>query len=252
MQVRITKKKTRRLCFGFRQTQTKTLWSNFNSSCQGKFRIIFQILEQLSFKLNLKFHKIRSYPMNYYAITYKLIFNVFLDCLNVQRTFWNRNIKKNYESRGSLGSGSIDLILKICQRLAILTIYLNFKQAFCLDFNWYRFLVWLLFGREILTHIIYLVRFLSFNALQIQGAVFLWCTTSIYKMYKVLNLLHWHSYVFSIIKFVAWIALFDCWTLQFYSFIDQFHIQFCGFRRLLLIAYFSGFQSLHNCPLKHI
>lgn len=52
--------------------------------------------------------------MNYYAITYKLIFNVFLDCLNVQRTFWNRNIKKNYESRGSLGSGSIDLILKIC------------------------------------------------------------------------------------------------------------------------------------------
>ena len=52
--------------------------------------------------------------MNYYAITYKLIFNVFLDCLNVQRTFWNGNIKKNYESRGSLGSGSIDLILKIC------------------------------------------------------------------------------------------------------------------------------------------
>lgn len=47
-------KKTRWLCFGFRQTQTKTLWSNFNSSCQGKFRIIFQILEQLSFKLNLK------------------------------------------------------------------------------------------------------------------------------------------------------------------------------------------------------
>lgn len=54
--------------------------------------------------------------MNYYAITYKLIFNVFLDCLNAQRqrTFWNGNIKKNYESRGSLGSGSIDLILKIC------------------------------------------------------------------------------------------------------------------------------------------
>lgn len=119
----------------------------------------------------------------------------------------------------------------------LLFIYLNFKQAFCLDFNWYRFSVWLLFDREgerreILIHIIYLVRFLSFNGLEIQGAVFFWCTTSIYKMYKVLNLLHWHSYVFSIIKFVAWIALFDCWTLQFYSFIDPFHIQFCGFRRL--------------------
>lgn len=32
--------------------------------------------------------------MNYYAITYKLIFNVFLDCLYVQRTFWNPNVKK--------------------------------------------------------------------------------------------------------------------------------------------------------------
>lgn len=51
-------------------------------------------LEQLSFKLNLKitffFHKIRlrSYPMNYYAISYKLtVFNVFFDCLYAQRTF---------------------------------------------------------------------------------------------------------------------------------------------------------------------
>ena len=53
--------------------------------------------------------------MNYYAITYKLIFNVFLDCLNVQRTFWNRNIKKitNQEAVW-VQVLLIDLILKIC------------------------------------------------------------------------------------------------------------------------------------------
>lgn len=53
--------------------------------------------------------------MNYYAITYKLIFNVFLDCLNVQRTFWNRNIKKiTNQEEVWVQVLSIDLILKIC------------------------------------------------------------------------------------------------------------------------------------------
>ena len=53
--------------------------------------------------------------MNYYAITYKLFFNVLLDCLNVQRTFWNRNIKKitNQEAVW-VQELLIDLILKIC------------------------------------------------------------------------------------------------------------------------------------------
>ena len=65
-----------------------------------------KILEKLSFKLKFNvtffFHKMRLwfYPMNSYAITYKLIFNVFLDCLYVQRTFWNSNIEKitNHEA----------------------------------------------------------------------------------------------------------------------------------------------------------
>ena len=47
-------KKTRWLCFGFRRKQTKTPWSNFHNPCQGKFHIIFQILEQIRFKFNLK------------------------------------------------------------------------------------------------------------------------------------------------------------------------------------------------------
>ena len=88
---------------------------------------------------------------------------------------------------------------------------------------------------------IYLARFLSLNALEIQGAVFLWCTTSIYKMCKVLNLLHWYSYVFSIIKFAEltfmivelcnFIVLLISFTLSFAVFEDYFDSIFFRFSK---------------------